>query len=148
MALCTDLKLFKAGNKPIDMDKLYMAFQPLKPLSDNCYEQDASWSKVMILLLYDKNIINKAEFLISNTWGELFLDTIDFVPKTNKEDHCIQIADFMLKYSGQSQRFFIYQFSATHDPKIVYQLKKAYNDLADMDRKTMRTKKKPYLDRL
>ena len=148
MVLDTDLKLFKAGNKPIDMDKIYMAFQPLKPLSDSCYEQDSSWSKMMILLLYDKNSINKAEFLISNTWGELFFDTIDFVPKINKEDHCIQIADFMLKYSGQSPRFFLYQFSAAHDPKIVYQLKKAYNDLADTDRKTMRTKKKSYLDRL
>nr|WP_291460471.1 class I adenylate cyclase [Desulfobacula sp.] len=148
IALDADLKLFKAGNNPIDMDKMYMVFQPLKPLSDNCYEKESSWSKMMILLLYDKNIINTAEFLISNTWGELFFDRIEFVQKINKEDHCNQIAEFMLKYSGQSLRFFIYQLSDTHDPKIVYQLKKAYNDLADTDGKAISTRKKPYLDRL
>jgi adenylate cyclase class 1 len=149
ITLNADLKLFKAGNNPIvDMDKMYMVFQPLKPLSDSCYEQDASWSKMMILLVYDKNNIKKAELLISNTWGELFFDKIDCFQKIDKKDQCNQIAQFMLKYSGQRPRFFIYQFSHTHDPKIVYQLKKAYNDLADTDGKAMRIKKKPYLDKL
>ena len=148
IALDADLKLFEAINKPIDMDKMYMAFQPLKPLSDIIYEQDASWSKMMILLLYDKNIINKAEFLISNTWGELFLETIEFVQKINRKEQCSQIADCMLKYSGQTPRFFIYQFSDIHDPKIVYQLKKAYNDLTCPGSYAINIKKKPYLDRL
>jgi len=148
ITLDADLKLFEAINKPIDIDKIYMAFQPLKPLSDTIFEFDASWSKTVILLSYDNNTINKAEFLISNTWGELFFETIAFVQKTHRKKQCNQIANLMFKYSGHDSRFFIYQFSNTHDSNIVYQLKKAYNDLTGQDGKEIKIKGKPYLDRL
>ncbi|MCK5162779.1 MAG: class I adenylate cyclase [Desulfobacula sp.] len=144
----TDFLLFESVDKPIDTDRLYMAFQPLKPLSDSCYEQNAVWSKIMILLLYVKNVVNKAELLISNTWGELFLDTIEFANKNNREDQCNEIAKLIQKYSNKNSRFFVYQFSDTYDPKIVYQIKKAYNDLSCPGSKPARIKKKPYLDRL
>ena len=148
LTLKTDLELFESVNTPIDMDKMHLAFQPLKPLSDSGYEQDPSGVKMMILLLYVKNNINKAEFLTSNTWGELFLDTIEFTPKNHREEQCRQIAKLMLKYSGPNLIFFIYQFSDIRDPKIVYQIKKAYNDLAFSGRKAISIEKKPYLDKL
>ncbi|MCK5347937.1 MAG: hypothetical protein KAJ25_01020, partial [Desulfobacula sp.] len=97
---------------------------------------------------YVKNVVNKAELLISNTWGELFLDTIEFANKNNREDQCNEIAKLIQKYSNKNSRFFVYQFSDTYDPKIVYQIKKAYNDLSCPGSKPARIKKKPYLDRL
>jgi len=148
ITLNADLKIFGTMDNPIDIDEVYMAFQPLKPLSDDCFAKNASWVKIMVLLLYDKNSIHKAEFLISNSWGELFLDTIDFGKKTDTTAHCNQIAGLLLKYSDQDSKFFIYQFSNTRDPKIVYQIKKAYNDLAGLENDKMKIKKKPYLDRL
>jgi len=147
-----DFKLFESVDTAIHADKLYMAFQPLKPLSDSSYEQDAFWSKMMILFLYDKQIrkdrLYKAEFLISNTWGELFLETIEFAPQIQRQEQCRQMAELMGKYSDQNLRFFMYQFSDIHDPKIVYQLKKAYSDLDNPERKAVHINKKPYLDRL
>ena len=102
----------------------------------------------MILLLYDKNSIKAAEFLISNTWGELFLYTIDFTKKVQREEQYNLIARLILKYSDQDSKFFIYQFSHTRDPKIVYQVKKAYNNLINLKNDEMIIKKKPYLDKL
>ena len=148
ITLNTDLRMFGAIDNPIDMDELYMAFQPLKPLSDDSYEKEASVAKIMILLLYDKNSIKAAEFLISNTWGELFLYTIDFTKKVQREEQYNLIARLILKYSDQDSKFFIYQFSHTRDPKIVYQVKKAYNDLINLENDEMIIKKKPYLDKL
>ncbi|MCK5683583.1 class I adenylate cyclase, partial [bacterium] len=146
--LNADLKLFKSVEIPIDTDKLYMAMQPLKPLSDDSYEQNASWSKMMILLLYQDNNIYKAEFLISNTWGELFLETIEFSNKKNIEEKCNKIAKHIQKYSDQKLRFFIYQLSNTFDPNIVYIIKKTYNDLnCEISKETIQ-KQKPYLDKL
>jgi adenylate cyclase class 1 len=148
----TDLSLFESVDTPIDADKLYMSFQPLKPLSDKCYENEASWSKMMILLLYEphegKNKIHKAEFLMANTWGELFIEAIGFAPGTQRQDICHQIAQRMTTYPGRNLRFFMYQLTDSRDPEIVYQIKKAYNALLPPDKKGVRLEKKPYLDRL
>jgi len=146
--LNTDLKLFESVDNPIDTDKLYMALQPLKPLSDDSFEQNAAWSKMLILLLYDKNSISKTEFLISNTWGELYLETIEFSEKDKRKEKCNKIAKQMQKYSDHNLKFFIYQFSNTFDPNIVYLIKKAYNDLICVQSTATRIKKKPYLDKL
>ncbi len=146
--LHTALSLFESADTPITADALYMAFQPLKPLSDSCYEHDASWSKMVILLFYDTPCIIKAEFLISNSWGELFLDSIEFASKNNRQAQCSQMANLMLKYSDQNLRLFVFQFSDTRDPDIVYQLKEAYNQPACPDNNAVNIKKKPYLDRL
>ncbi|MCP3876543.1 MAG: adenylate cyclase [Desulfobacteraceae bacterium] len=141
-------RLFKSVEKPVDLDKLYMAFQPLKPLSDNCYENGASWFKMIILLRYEKQVIVKAEFLISNTWGELFNDSINLSDTETKNDQVSLIVKVILKYSNKHLRFFVYQLSHLHDPKIVYQLKKAYNDQISSDKEEVNNKKKPYLDKL
>nr|WP_300458627.1 class I adenylate cyclase [Desulfobacula sp.] len=143
-----DSPLLASSDRPLDADALYMAFQPLKPLSDKGYERDASWSKMMILLFYTASHIHKAEFLISNTWGELFLDHIAFAPTVNRDICCHEMAALMGKYADTSLRFFIYQFSNTYDPKIVYQLKKAYSDRVCLETNSGSKKIKPYLDRL
>ncbi|WP_269764202.1 class I adenylate cyclase [Desulfobacula toluolica] len=148
ISLHTNFLLFESSDTAITADTLYMAFQPLKPLSDSCYDHDASWSKMMILLFYDTPGIIKAEFLISNNWGELFLDSIEFALTNNRQVQCSQMANLMLKYSDENLRLFIFQFSDTHDPDIVCQLKKAYYELACPDSAAMSIKKKPYLDRL
>jgi len=144
----TGLSLFKEGNRVTDIDKMYMDFQPLKPLSDSIYVQDASWSKMMILLSYYQSTIKKAEFLASNTWGELFLYTIKFTRELDRQDKCRQMATVMMENSCQNTNFFIYQLAGAHDTEIVYQIKKTYNDLAIFDKNITSIKKKPYLDKL
>jgi len=140
--------LFESVGNRVDIDRLYMVFQPLKPLSESVYENNASRLKTMILLFNDNDFINRAEFLISNTWGELFLYTIEFTQKNHRQEKCSQIAGFMKKYSGHNSRFFIYQLTGIYDARIVYQIKKAYNDLNCQGIKTISIKKKPYLDKL
>lgn len=147
-SMTADLKLFESLDTPVDLDKLYMAFQPLKPLSDDCFETDAAWVKTLVLLVYDQNRLKQVEFLISNTWGEVFFDFLEFDGKKQKEEHCNLIARHITQYSNQYSTFFIYQLSLKRDPAIVYLIKKAYNERSFPDKNNERIREKPYLDRL
>ena len=152
MTIESNLKLFESINVPVDPDKLYMAFQPLKPLSDKNFEQEPVIEKILILLLYTpfegKNRISSAEFLISNNWGELFFNEIKFSTLASRNEQCQEIAKFLVKYSHKNIRPFIYQYSDCHDPEIVYEIKKAYSHIAFEDQDVLDIQKKPYLDKL
>ena len=140
--------LFETAETKIDIDNLYLKFAPLKPLSDDSFEKTATWLKMLVLVFYDWKKLVRAELLISNSWGELYLDGIDFKKIENREDQCTHIARQMGKYKDKDLRIFICQYSKMHDPNIVYQVKKAYNTLITEESRPLKHKKKPYLDRL
>ncbi len=152
MTIESDLNLFESVNDPVDPDKLYLAFQPLKPLSDKNFEQDLLVEKILVLILYhrlgQKTFISNAEFLISNTWGELFFDKISFPSQSSRNEQCREMAELMAGYSHKNLRLYIYQYSDCHDPEIVYELKKAYSRIAFEVQDILESQKKPYLDRL
>ncbi|MFH2058629.1 MAG: class I adenylate cyclase [Pseudomonadota bacterium] len=140
--------LFETGETKIDPDNLYLKFAPLKPLSDDSFEQTATWSKMLVLLFYDWEKLVRAELLISNSWGELYMDRVDFKKIEKREDQCTHLARQMGKYKDKDLRIFICQYSRKYDPNIVYQVKKAYNMLLIEESRPLKYKKKPYLDRL
>lgn len=152
MTIESDLKLFESINTPIDPEKLYLAFQPLKPLSDKVFEQGPIVEKIVILVFYyqteGKNLISNAEFLISNTWGELFFNEIRFSSRSSRQEQCRQMAELIAGYSKKKIRLYIYQYSKCHDPEIVYELKKAYCDIVIKEQDIIDLDKKPYLDKL
>ncbi len=148
----SDLWLYESLDKPVNIDSLYMSLAPLKPLSDTSYARSALWLKMVVVLFYDtqvqKDDLVKAEFMVLNTWGELYFEAVDFEPGKHKEACCRVLAKKMSKYRQDNLRVHIYQFSNAHDPDIVYLLKKAYNDETNPGEKQMPIKKKPYLDKL
>jgi len=153
LSIESDLKLFESIIDPVDPEKLYMSFQPLKPLSDKIFEQGPIVEKILVLVSYrqedGKNMIRNSEFLISNTWGELFFNEIKFSSQSSRQEQCRQMAELIAGYSKKKVRLYIYQYSTSHDPEIVYELKKAYCDIAIKDQdKIIDTDKKPYLDKL
>lgn len=146
-----DRSLFETGGNPVDPDRIFMAFAPLKPLSDEVYEKSCAWSKMSVLLVYDTLDtgceLSRAELLVSNTWGELFYNEIEFDPYALTEDKCSQVSEMMSQYDEQNLQLSVFQLSQSHDPDIVYLLKKAYTE-RNPERVRRINPERPYLDRL
>ena len=154
MEMDAPLTLFESHAAPVDPDKLYLALQPVKPLSDDIFEETPSWSKLMILLTYsrnqDKASLTRAEFLALNTWGELFLDILELETKKNLWDTYGDIALKINQYQATGLRLFFFQLALEHDPEGVFNIKQ---HLAANGRNISGTPgpsvgKRPLLDRL
>lgn len=152
MVIDSDMNLYESLNDPIDLDKLYLSFQPLKPISDNVFEIQPVIEKILILIFFSrlsgKNYMSSAEFLISNSWGDLLFDEIRFSSNGERKQQARQIAELLAGYKKKDVRILIYQYSDRHDPDIVYEIKKAYSDIAFEDKDISESNKKPYLDKL
>ena len=152
MTLESGLNLFESVHDPVDLDKLYLTLQPLKPLSDKNFEQNPLVEKILVLLIYspskEKSLITSIEILVSNTWGELFFHEIRVSSQTSRQEQCQKIAEWIAGYSQKNTRLYIYQYSDRRDPDIVHDLKKAYSRIACEGQDRLDYHKKPYLDKL
>lgn len=152
--------LFESHEKPVDPDKIYLVMQPLKPLSDDCFEHPPSWSKLVVLLVCGpKNHLEKAEFLAANTWGELFIDALvlrgnspaapPVSPLKNRgqsstslekqagmKDNYRMIAEKIAGYNTEGLRTYFFQLAKAHDPDAVYRIKHHMGSPAAVKRKT------------
>ena len=72
------LKLYESRDQAVSTDALYLVMQPVKPLFDGCFEYNARWAKILILLICpDPSCgVAQVELLALNSWGELFLDQL------------------------------------------------------------------------
>ena len=151
LSIETDMNLFESSNGPVNPDKLYLLFQPLKPISDISFEKGPLVEKILVLVFgytLEKKIMTSAEFLISNTWGELFFEKINFPSQSSRQQQCREMAEFMAGYANKNARLHIYQYSDRHDPDIAYEIKKEYSNIAVKDQDVLDLYKKPYLDKL
>ncbi len=148
------LRLFESHTQPVVPDKLYLALQPVKPLSDDIFEHPPSWSKLLILLVYPekkgKNPLERAEFLALNTWGELFLDTLVLDTDKDMGDRYGVIANKIYKYGETHLRYYFFQLAKEHDPEAVFEIKQnlAAKSAASFRRPGHPDKNRPLLDRL
>lgn len=152
MEMDAPLTLFESHAAPVDPDKLYLALQPVKPLSDDVFESPPSWSKLMILLTYSRNqetpCVTKAEFLALNTWGELFLDTLELETQRNLWDTYGDIALKINQYHATGLRLFFFQLAVAHDPEGVFKIKQHLASLGQKSPGTPFAGKRPLLDKL
>lgn len=154
MKIDISLHLFESHAHPVDPDKLYLALQPVKPLSDDIFEHAPSWSKLMILLVYPEkkggNPLERAEFLALNTWGELFLDTLTLDTNKNIGDRYGDIANKIYEYGETSLRHYFFQLAKEHDPEAVFEIKQnlAAKSGDPLRRPGFPDKNRPLLDRL
>lgn len=147
------LSLFENTGVPVNPDRIYLSLQPLKPLSDEIFEHPPEWKKVVILLIHENthpvNRFKKAEILVTNSWGEIFLESMDLdaLEKTEAQYH--QIVHQIRSYTLKKMRLFIFQLSDQHDPDIATQLKLRYERRVKQNPPPGKaTGPKPYLDML
>ncbi len=154
MKIDVPLHLFESHARPVDPDKLYLPLQPLKPLSDDMFEDSPAWSKLIILLVYPekkgKNKLERAEFLALNTWGELFLDTLTLDTDKNIGDRYEDIAMKINGYKETGLRLYFFQLAKKHDPEAVFEIKQhlAAGSVKQYGRSVGSGRNRPMLDRL
>ncbi len=149
LCLAGGLDLFESVSTPVDPDRLYMVFQPLKPISDQVFEQEPRILKLMLLLsAAPEGFPGGAECLVSNTWGELFFETIPFPAGPSRQALCRRMAGYMARFAEDQPRPHIFQYGKRHDPDIVHDLKKAYLSIAFSDQDGLSMPQKPFLDKL
>ena len=119
--------LFESHTTPVDPDKLYLALQPVKPLSDDIFEKNPSKSKLMTLLVYtqkkEKSCLKKVEFLALNTWGELFVDILELDTTKSMGDIYRDIAVKINGYGETGQRLYFFQLASQYDSNAVFEIK-------------------------
>ncbi|WDP92579.1 MAG: class I adenylate cyclase [Desulfobacter sp.] len=143
-------KLFESRDDSVSADALYLALQPVKPLSDDGFEHPARWTKIMVLLTAGDTDggISRIELLAVNSWGEMFEDQLR-LDTTDKLTHRYKtIADKINQYKGEAVRLFFYQLSERRDPDAVYEIKQLLAARFLTNRPDTPVRKRPLLDKL
>lgn len=148
--LATKLKLYESKAQAVSADALYLVMQPVKPLFDGCFEHDARWTKILILLVCPDPSIGVAhiELLALNSWGELFLNQLRLDINRPLNDRYKKIADQIDLYAGEEIRLFFFQMAKTRDADAVYHIKQFIADRFLMHRPGVLNENRPMLDKL
>ncbi len=144
--------LFQSSKDPISADQMYLALQPVTPLSDDIFEEKPFWSKLMILLVSqdtsEKKGFIRAEFLALNTWGELFEDLLELDTDKDMGHRYRDIALKINEYKGKVPRLYFYQLAGQRDTEAVFQIKQYLADRFLDKTPGSPLQKRPLLDKL
>lgn len=146
----TKLKLYESRDTPVSTDALYLVMQPVKPLFDDCYEHDARWTKILILLVYPEpdDGVSHVELLSLNSWGELFWEQLTLDIDQELNDRYTIISDKINQYAGKEIRLLFFQMAALRDADAVYEIKGSLADRFLMHRPGTPKQNRPMLDKL
>ncbi len=144
-------RIFEHHANPVDPDRLYLALQPIKPLSDEAFEEKAFWFKQMVLLIYgdkqEAQILERVEILSLNSWGDLFLEAFNLEPGKTEKERYEAVARGISPYASTGLKRFFFQMGSCHDPEAVYEIKKHTGRFSGADSGGF-GRKRPVLDRL
>jgi adenylate cyclase class 1 len=148
--LATKLTLYESRDTPVSTDAIYLVMQPVKPLFDDCFEHDARWIKILILLICPDPIygVSHVELLALNSWGELFLEQLTLDIDQHLKDRYRIISDKINQYAGKEIRLFFFQMAAFRDADAVYDIKESLADRFLMHRPGTPQQNRPMLDKL
>jgi adenylate cyclase class 1 len=148
--LKTRLKLYESKAQAVSTDALYLIMQPVKPLFDGCFEYDARWTKIVILLVCPSARcgVTQVELLALNSWGELFLDLLRLDTEGVLDDRYRKIADKINQYAGEEIRLFFFQMAQNRDENAVYGIKQFLAERFLMHRPGTAKRTRPMLDKL
>ena len=148
------VKLYDSLSRPVDFDGFYLALQPWPQLSDTFFAGEPFWQRMAVLLVCEgrgsETIIKKSEFLIKNSWGELFHDSLAFDGVEKNQERCYTVADRIAQYAAEGFKFFLFQLSDTPVEALSDTIREFF-ELISATGKGMDVnfeKKKPYLDLL
>ena len=150
MKLITETNLFQGADHPVGPDSIYLALQPVKPLSDNAWEYDPQWKKLVILLkcAHPSSRVSGVEFLALNTWGELFSAQLKLDTKVNMDDRYRQIALEINQYKGENLRLIFFQLGDRKDKDAVSKIKSFLESRFLTQNPKKGSAKRPLLDKL
>ncbi|MCG8636403.1 MAG: class I adenylate cyclase [Desulfobacterales bacterium] len=142
--------LFESRDEAVTADTLYLALQPVKPLSEDGFEHAPQWVKLMILLVSPSpsSGFARVEFLAVNTWGELYEDQLELDTGKNMDDRYKDIAEKINQYEGEQLKLLFYQLAPQREKDAVYRIKLWLSDRFLVGRAGSPKRKRPLLDKL
>ncbi len=148
--LATHLNLYESCDTAASTDALYLVMQPVKPLFDDCFEHDARWTKILILLVCPDpgDGVSHVELLALNSWGELFFEQLPLDMDQDLDDRYRTISDKINQYAGKEIRLFFFQMAERRDANAVYEIKESLADRFLMHRPGTPQQNRPMLDKL
>ncbi|MBF0228122.1 MAG: class I adenylate cyclase [Desulfamplus sp.] len=120
----TPFKLYGSLEKISDCDDIYLALQPWMPLSDEPFLSEPFWEKIIVLLFTEQ----RAEFLIRNSWGEIFFETVSLDKFANFEEKCYHTAMKILEYHIKGSNYSIFQMGLKPIEKFSQKIKTIVED--------------------
>ncbi|MFO7751386.1 MAG: class I adenylate cyclase [Desulfobacteraceae bacterium] len=148
------VKVYDSLSRPVDSDGFYLALQPWPQLSDPFFAGEPFWQRMVVLLVCEgrgsETVIKKSEFLMKNSWGELFHDSLEFDGVEKNQERCYTIAERIAQYTAEGFKFFLFQLSDTPVEAFSDTIREFF-ELISATGKGMDVnfeKKKPYLDLL
>lgn len=113
ISLGATCRIYQGAGIESDPDKVYMAVQPVKPLSDNVFIQEPYTDRLVIVLKSEQKRwpgdFAAAELLFKNTWGEFFFETLNLGDLAKRKDKCYRVAMKIKDSYNPKLRFTIFQ---------------------------------------
>jgi len=174
LSIKSTLKLYTSFDKESDCDDIYLFVQPWMPLSDDPFLFEPYWETIVVLMIIEEikesdsnretsrtdveqrstqtiKSPTQAQFLIRNSWGEIFFEVLELEQIDHLEKKCYQTAMKILEYHGAESHYAIFQIASKPVPKLIQKIKtvvedaKAIKNRSDIkDMKSIR--RRPYLD--
>lgn len=146
-------RMFGSSRELTDFDDLYLFLQPWYPLTDTLYLQQPVWERLLILLVCEPAgqgmDLRSAEFLVKNSWGEIYFDSMMFEGIEKNNDKCYQIAMKVKTDYPSYAKVGFYQLARRADPSLVQQTRHFLEKgQVEHDARDVLSKKRPYLDLL
>ncbi|MBF0210125.1 MAG: class I adenylate cyclase [Desulfamplus sp.] len=148
------LKLYKSLEKDADCDEIYLSLQPWMPLSDEPFLSEPVWERIVVLVVINEqnSQIQRCEFLIRNSWGEILFEVFNLENVENIEKQCYQIAMKILQYHEKGSIYSIFEIALKPSFKLIQNIKTIVEDTKvirsslneNLDINT--TLRRPYLD--
>ena len=108
-------RIYQGAGIESDPDKVYLAVQPVKPLSDNVFIQDPLVDRLVVVLKSEQKRwagdFNTVELLFKNTWGEFYFETLDMADLAKPKDKCYRVAMKIKECYSSQLRFAIFQLA-------------------------------------
>ena len=160
MKIQSQLKLSTSLNKQTDTDEIYLYLQPWMPMSDAPFASEPWWEKIVVIMLMhiqaDSTPVPEcAEFLLRNSWGEIFFEVLDLGYIDDMDEKCYQTAMKILEFHGEDPEkssYSIFQLAHKAHPELIRNIKtvveetKVFNKNDDIT--IGRRNRRPYLDRI
>lgn len=159
-------RLYTSTDKKVDCDDIYLALQPWMPLSDEAFAMPPFWEKIVVVLFTDDsdktsnnadndiniadvaNIPRQAEFLVRNSWGEIFFEVLHFEQIDDLEKRCYHTAMRILRYHEENSNYAIFQMASRPVSQLIQKIKTIVEDTKFLKKQSDTTsiQRRPYLD--
>jgi len=153
ISLNTACRIYQGAGIKSDPDKVYLAVQPVKPLSDNVFIKDPLVDRLVVVLKSEQKRwtgdFKAVELLFKNTWGEFFFETLELADLAKPKEKCYRVAMKIKECYSSQLRLTIFQLAKEPCPKSAGLIRESVEQAVkeEMGRAVVPERgAKPYLD--